>query len=100
MPTAGVRQLKNDLSRYLRELKPGESVTITDRGRVVAELRSALPERTGASSLTGGYARLLAAGVIRPAIERGDPLGNLRADRASAAPRGTVAALIGEDRGD
>lgn len=34
----GVRKLKNDLSRYLREVKQGKSVTVTERGRVVAIL--------------------------------------------------------------
>src|SRR6266516_1510536 len=34
-----VRELKNRLSAYLREVAAGEVVLVTDRGRVVAELR-------------------------------------------------------------
>ncbi len=36
--TVGVRELKNRLSEYLRHVRAGESVLITDRGEVVAEL--------------------------------------------------------------
>ena len=38
MKTVGVRDLKDRLSEYLREVKAGESVLVTDRGAVVAEL--------------------------------------------------------------
>ena len=96
MEYAGIRELKNNLSRYLKKLKPGHVIAITDRGRVVAELRS--PDQNLAS-LPDAYARLVEQGVIRRASEKGDPLGNLGARRAAAAPRGTVAALIREDRG-
>jgi len=39
MTTVGVRDLKAKLSAYLRMVKAGEVVVITDRGDVVAELR-------------------------------------------------------------
>jgi len=97
MTFAGIRDLKNNLSRYLRRLKPGQIIAVTDRGRVVPELRP--PSRSlPATPLIGGYARLVAEGVIRPARERGDPLVGL--SRVRAAHRGPVAALIREDRGD
>ena len=34
-----VKELKNRLSSYLREVRNGEVVLVTDRGQVVAELR-------------------------------------------------------------
>ena len=34
----GVRELKNRLSEYLRDVRAGERVLVTDRGAVVAEL--------------------------------------------------------------
>lgn len=34
-----MKELKNRLSSYLREVRDGEIVLVTDRGRVVAELR-------------------------------------------------------------
>jgi len=38
MTTVGVRDLKNKLSEYLRRVRRGESILVTDRGEVVAEL--------------------------------------------------------------
>ena len=38
MRTVGVRELKNRLSEYLRRVRSGEGVLVTDRGEVVAEL--------------------------------------------------------------
>jgi antitoxin (DNA-binding transcriptional repressor) of toxin-antitoxin stability system len=37
MKTVGIRELKNRLSEYLRAVRAGESVLVTDRGEVVAE---------------------------------------------------------------
>ena len=36
--TVGIRELKARLSKYLREVKAGHSITITDRGRPVGRL--------------------------------------------------------------
>jgi antitoxin (DNA-binding transcriptional repressor) of toxin-antitoxin stability system len=38
MKTVGVRELKNRLSEYIRQVRSGEAVLVTDRGEVVAEL--------------------------------------------------------------
>jgi prevent-host-death family protein len=38
MKTVGLRELKNRLSEYVREVRSGDSVLVTDRGEVVAEL--------------------------------------------------------------
>lgn len=40
MKAIGIRELKAHLSRYVREVGSGEIVLVTDRGRVVAELRA------------------------------------------------------------
>jgi antitoxin (DNA-binding transcriptional repressor) of toxin-antitoxin stability system len=40
MKAIGVRDLKANLSRCLREVRAGEVLLVTDRGRVVAELRA------------------------------------------------------------
>ena len=39
MKAVAVKELKNRLSAYLREVASGETVLVTDRGKVVAELR-------------------------------------------------------------
>jgi len=67
MKTAGVRDLKAHLSGYLRDVARGDVVLVTDRGRVVAELRPpGAPER--ALDRAGlRYQALVERGLIRPA---------------------------------
>lgn len=43
MKAVGVRELKNRLSEYLRLVRGGEEILVTDRGEVVAELRQPSP---------------------------------------------------------
>lgn len=93
MISTGIRDLKNNLSYYVRRVAAGERVTVTDRGRVVAELVPPPPERLHPSR----YEELIASGIIRLAVEHGDPLADFPSLRL---PRGTAAALIDEDRGD
>ena len=38
MITAGIKELKNQLSRYLSLVKKGDDVLITERGRVIARV--------------------------------------------------------------
>ena len=67
MRCVGVKALKNKLSEYLRLVVAGESILVTDRDRVVAEL---IPPREGRKSL--GSDALLADAVrqgwITPAL--------------------------------
>jgi antitoxin (DNA-binding transcriptional repressor) of toxin-antitoxin stability system len=43
MKAVGVRELKDRLSEYLRLVRGGEEILVTDRGVVVAELRRPAP---------------------------------------------------------
>jgi antitoxin (DNA-binding transcriptional repressor) of toxin-antitoxin stability system len=38
MKTVGIKLLKNNLSLYLREVRSGETVMVTDRDEVIAEI--------------------------------------------------------------
>ena len=38
MKTVGIRELKNKISEYLKAVRSGESVLVTDRGEAVAEI--------------------------------------------------------------
>jgi prevent-host-death family protein len=38
MRAVGIRELKNRLSEYIRQVRAGDAVLVTDRGEVVAEL--------------------------------------------------------------
>ena len=96
MVSTGIRNLKNNLSRYLRRVMQGERILVTDRGRVVAELRP--PEGVaGIADAATRYRQLVEQGVVRLAREEGDPLAgwpNLK------LPRGTGAQLVDADRGE
>ena len=43
MQTVGIKALKNNLSEYIRAAEAGETVQVTDRGRVVAEIVPVAP---------------------------------------------------------
>src|SRR3989442_9892628 len=67
MRQVGLRELKNHLSRYVRQVRAGYDIQITDRGEVVAEL---LPPRcsTGAKAQRGlaDLARRGLVSLVRP----------------------------------
>jgi antitoxin (DNA-binding transcriptional repressor) of toxin-antitoxin stability system len=48
MVTVGIRELKNRLSEYLRLVRDGDTIQVTDRGTVIAEIRP--PGQPGATS--------------------------------------------------
>ncbi|HYR46929.1 MAG TPA: type II toxin-antitoxin system prevent-host-death family antitoxin [Thermoanaerobaculia bacterium] len=63
MSTVGVRELKNRLTRYLRETKKGGEIVVTERGNPIAVIQ---PIRHGrrATSLEGRLAELAARGIV------------------------------------
>ncbi|MSV35772.1 MAG: type II toxin-antitoxin system prevent-host-death family antitoxin [Bryobacterales bacterium] len=88
----GIRELKNNLSRYIRQIEGGERIVVTAHGRVVAEL---VPPAAGRKGRTTQFDQLIASGVITPPDESGDPLEGCPEIRL---PPGTAAALINSDR--
>ena len=93
--TAGIRELKDNLSRYIRRIEAGERISITAHGRVVAEL---VPPGTGSEiGHRNGFDKLVAAGVVRPPIDAGDPLEDWPTFQL---PAGTAPKLIASDRGE
>jgi prevent-host-death family protein len=50
-PTVGVRELRQNLSRYLDEVKRGVSFTVTERGREVARLTPSGPRDSAVARL-------------------------------------------------
>jgi prevent-host-death family protein len=42
--SVGIRELRQNLSRYIERVKEGESLTVTERGREVARLTPAGPK--------------------------------------------------------
>jgi antitoxin (DNA-binding transcriptional repressor) of toxin-antitoxin stability system len=95
MASTGIRELKDNLSRYIRRIEAGERFAITAHGRVVAELVP--PDTSRKNRRPSRFDELLAAGVIRAPLESGDPTEDWPDIRL---PAGTAAALIDEDRGE
>ena len=94
MASTGIRDLKDNLSRYIRRIEAGERIAITAHGRVVAEL---VQPGAGAKSAPKSFDELVASGVIRPPLEAGDPTEGWPDIRL---PAGTTAELIDAERGE
>ncbi len=79
--TVGSRELKTRLGTYLRKVRAGASVIVTDRGRPVAELR---PLDTAETPLEARLQELNALGVVtsevaeRPGLEPFEPIRSRR----------------------
>ncbi|MEQ8833490.1 MAG: type II toxin-antitoxin system prevent-host-death family antitoxin [Miltoncostaeaceae bacterium] len=90
MLSIGVRELRQNASRYLRLAEAGQTIQVTDRGRPVARLvpapRGGPCERLAASGrLRVGGGDLEGLTAPRPVVEHGRPplsrvLETLRAD--------------------
>lgn len=91
----GIRDLKDNLSRYIRRIEAGDRISVTAHGRVVAELVP--PGYASRSSVGSRWDELIAAGILHPPAEAGDPFENWPRIRL---PRGTAAELIDSDRGE
>ena len=95
MKTVGVRELKNRLSEYLRHVRAGEGVLVTDRGEVVAEL---IPPGHGAmdDSVPPGLLALAKRGLVTLGAS-----GDARLYPALKRTRGRyrAAQLLDEERG-
>jgi antitoxin (DNA-binding transcriptional repressor) of toxin-antitoxin stability system len=94
MRSVGLKILKNRLSEYVRLAAGGETVLITDRDRVVAELRP--PEGRGPLVSDAYLVQAMRDGLVAPpmAVREGPP---------PRHPVASLAELLGEldrDRGE
>jgi len=93
MRIVGIKDLKNQLSEYVKAAAAGETVLVTDRNRVVAEL---VPPASGRSTAPGDA--LLADAVRQgwitppPLAASGEP------PRRPVAPLDDILADLREDR--
>jgi prevent-host-death family protein len=82
----GVREFRDNLSRWIAAVRDGEEIVITDRGRPVARLIGA----TSPPSLD----RLVAAGLVQLPKRPKEPAG-----RPRVRGRGPISDLVSEQRG-
>lgn len=61
MITTGIKQAKNNLSRYLDQVKAGEEILITDRGKPIARI---IKEDRGRRHLRETLAPLIRKGLV------------------------------------
>ena len=95
MRQVGLRELKNRLSEYVRVVRRGEHVQVTDRGHVVAELVPPMARKSG--RLEDGLAELERRGLLRPPVVAGRG----RYPRLPRiVPPGTAQRLLDEARGN
>ncbi|HWP37359.1 MAG TPA: type II toxin-antitoxin system prevent-host-death family antitoxin [Gemmatimonadales bacterium] len=98
MKTVGVKQLKARLSEYLRMVRAGDSVLVTDRDEVVAELRPASRRpapREGVDDVLQGLAE---RGEITRAVQ--EKMTWTWRVRGLGLPAGTADALLDDLRAE
>ncbi len=87
----GVRELRQNLSKYLERVKDGEALVVTERGRQVARL---IPAGVSAEPYTELAERF---GATVP-VDRLEDIAATLSPRSAAA--GTTDALLAEGRSD
>ncbi len=94
MRSVGLKVLKNKLSEYVRMAEAGEVVLVTDRDRVVAELRPPMERAPYAADAL--LADLVRRGLLTPPVmvREGPP------PRVPVAPTATILRELDADRGD
>lgn len=95
MRTVGLKVLKNKLSEYVRLASEGETILVTNRDRVVAEL---LPPRDTRSRRVPDamLAELIRDGLLTPALSTTTELPGA----PSVAPLDEILAELDDDRAD
>lgn len=91
MRSTSITVAKNQLSALLDEVRAGETILITDRGRPVARLSPVI----GSADPLGRARRLKRAGIVAP-VRAEPPLERLARPAPSTGGRTAVAVLLEE----
>jgi len=94
--TVGIKELKNNLSAYLREVRRGTRVLVSDRDEVVAELHEPGAVYVAAEDPNPVLAAWARAGIVALPTRAKTPV----AKSPVRMPKGTAARLVDEDRRD
>ncbi len=95
MKTVGLKVLKNKLAEYVRMAAGGETILVTDRDRVVAELVPPGPDRSPVLS-DAMLAEAVRKGWLRPPVRGGGGVPT----RLPVAPLGSLLRDLSTDRDD
>ena len=91
MLTIGVKEMKNNLSRFLARVKQGEEVVITERGKPIARI---VKESDAGSTVYAALSDLVEKGIVMlPAKSLG-----VEAPTAIEATGKRVSEMVVEDR--
>ena len=93
MHSVGIKTLKNKLSEYVRAAAAGETVLVTDRGQVVAELVSPRV-RADASPIEQRMGELMRQGLLTPAKQLQTQYLPQIQQKASTLDAGQIMALV------
>lgn len=96
MLRVGIRELKAKLSEYLKKVRRGETLLVTDRGRIIAEIRSPT-DAGGIVAEMAGLQDLIDRGLLVPGLPN-DP--SIYRPTGIRSPAGTTQSLIDEMRED
>ena len=95
MRAVGIKVLKNKLSEYVRVAADGETVLVTDRDRVVAELGP--PQRGRSEDVSDALlADVVRRGWLRPPVNTAEDV----PERRPVAKLEDVLRELADDRGD
>ena len=98
MRAVGIKQLKARLSEYLRHVRSGETILVTDRDEVVAELRPARRKTHRIDDVSELLDSLAERGeVTRASVPKGKWIWK---PRGLGLPPGSAARLLDEIRSD
>ncbi len=89
MASVGVRELRQNLSRYLERVKAGEALDVTERGRLVARLSPAADPWDVYADAAARFGATIPAARLEDAIARLPP---------RSAPAGRADAILAEGR--
>ena len=98
MKAVGIKQFKAHLSQYIRLAKVGETIFVTEREEVVAELRPARRQVASQHTLDDVLDQLAESGAIERAAP--DARATPWTPRSLGLPRGTADRLLDAVRED
>jgi prevent-host-death family protein len=70
--SVGIRELRQNLSRYIERVKAGETLAVTERGREVARLSPAGPKDSPVARLAAERGATLPTGRLADLLPPGD----------------------------